>query len=170
MSKASHAQSTSTPNRRSILAGACGIAAAGTLMAAPANASASYSPEFLQWYAMAKTTAAVFEADNEWEGAHPRPSDEEREKAPLPTHYAALQALENVIFGRPVRSWSDVAELGMIALYWSDKDLLPGDRSDDPLQFALGRDPALESEYWAERPGAYLTQAVAKLAMGGVNV
>ena len=48
---------------------------------------------------------------------------------------------------------------------------MPGDDADDPLQFALGRDPDLESEYRGERPGAYLIQAVAKLAMeGGANV
>ena len=38
---------------------------------------------------------------------------------------------------------------------------------DDPLQFALGRDPDLKSEYRGERPGAYPIQAVAKLAMEG---
>jgi hypothetical protein len=76
-------------------------------------------------------------------------------------HYNAMGALEEVILARPVRSWNDVAEIGLVALYWSEKDLLPGDEADDSLEFALGRDPVLESEYQGERPGAFLIQAVA---------
>ena len=47
------------------------------------------------------------------------------------------------------------------------EEAIAGDDVDDPLQFALGRDPDLESEYRGERPGAYPIQAVAKLAMEG---
>lgn len=159
--------------RRAILTRAGGIAAIGALATVPAMASAPYSPEFLQWYAMAKKTPAVHEAFDAWEKAHPDASEEESKKDPISVHWDAMRVIEDSIFARPVRSWSDVAELGMIALYWSQKDLLPGDRSDDPLQFALGRDPDLESEYRGERPSAYLIQAVAKLAMermGGADV
>jgi hypothetical protein len=68
---------------------------------------------------------------------------------------------------RPPRSWTDVAELGLISLYWTDKDALPGD--GDAL-FALNRGPDLNGECRGEIPRAYLIQAVAKLAMGGADV
>jgi hypothetical protein len=122
----------------------------------------------LEWYALAKMTPAVHEADDAWERAHPDASEQERAKAnPILLHWAGMHGLEDVISKQPVRSWADVAELGLISLYWSEKVLLPGDDADDLLQFALGRDPDLESEYLGERPAAYLVQAVAKLALQG---
>lgn len=155
-------------NRRDALGAVGAVAAAGVLAATsvgamplPALAAGTHSPEFLAWYALATRTGEALAASNRWEEECIR-QGKERPSAeyPIGLHWEAMRPLEEVLFARPVRSWTDVAEIGLIALYWSEG----GD------YFDLGRDPETSSEYQGSRPSAYLTQAVAKLAMGGGNV
>jgi hypothetical protein len=75
-----------------------------------------------------------------------------------------------VIFARPVRSWIDVAEIGLIALYWSPKTYVEGEPWDEPASFTLGRDTHLREDIaQGDRPLPLLLQAVAKLALGGAH-
>lgn len=157
--------STPTCSRRSAI---LGTAAAGIAATMPALASPDqYSPEFREWYALARTINQVAAAYNEWERTTPDWIERQSE-SPWNAFNAALEEIERRIHARPVRSWADVAELGMIALFWSTSDKAHSD--EDPAdidQFALGRDPDLECDYQGQRATAYLIQAVAKLAMQG---
>jgi hypothetical protein len=136
MPKASHVTSTPSVDRRSILAGAGGIAAAGALASLPALAaenSAKHSPEFLKWYALATRTGEALAASNTWEVEHIRQGKERPQtEDPISLHWEAMHALEEALFARPVRSWVDVGELAVIAFYWGD-----------------GGEPTSSSERWS---------------------
>jgi len=142
--------------------GAPAAMAAVPTFAAPQRLSA----EFRQWYALAKRLPAVLEAEEAWEKAHPTTNRVADRSSPYCKHNDSLHALEQVILQRPVSSWQDVAEIGMLALYWSDKKSNV-DSNAVHYPFVLGQDPELETEYLGDRPGAYLIQAAAKMAMVG---
>jgi hypothetical protein len=136
------------------------------------SATQPWSPEFREWYALAQTRRAVEEADDAWESEHRvLYSIEDRREAGSPWFAWAdkLCDLETAIYEHPVHSWVGVAELGMIALFWSEKELRPEDAGDDAdvSSFALGRSMDLSELPQGERAPAALIQAVAKLAMGG---
>lgn len=129
----------------------------------------NWSPAFRQWYALAQTEDAVEAAHETWERNHRDVIGfEARREAGCP--YLAftdkLHDFEAAIYERPVRSFTDVAELGMIALFWDAKE----DHDDDPPSgapsFALGRNTNIAELSQGERAQVVLIQAAAKMAMG----
>ena len=148
-------------NRRGLLVG--GATALAASAALPALATQSpYSPEFREWYALAKTTPDIVATVEAWERAHPDADIDLRPDAQL---YDAMSRLEDKIFARQVCSQTDIDELATIALYWTD----------DGDELELGHDIKLQSTSRDERSRAHLIQAAATLAMqrfgmGGDNV
>ena len=74
-----------------------------------------------------------------------------------------MQPLEEAIFARAVRSWVDVGELAVIALYWGDG----GERSE--FGFRSCEEPDLTSDDLKRRTRAHLVHAVLEMAKGGAN-
>jgi hypothetical protein len=129
----------------------------------PALAAQSpYSPEFREWYELAQTTNEVLKAKEVWEQANPHADSNSGPDAQL---YDALKKLENAIFARPVRSQTDVDELAIIALYWTETKTVPGKDLTKLSEFTLGRDGELEGEYREERSRAHLIQGAARLVL-----
>ena len=113
MSKASHAQSTSPVDRRSILAAAGGIAAAGAVAVLPVSAALALpadsrpSPEFLEYRRCKAAWNACFvepyKEDDAWEARVTETSDAvEASIAPF------------IERARAPRSWDDVKEMAEI--------------------------------------------------------
>ena len=112
MSKASYVENTPTPNRRSILAGAGGIAAAGALSVAALAASAGTpifnpSPELLEYRRCKAAWNACFVGD--------RAEDEAWEAAVAKTSGAVEEAIEIFLErAKAPRSWDDVKEIAEV--------------------------------------------------------
>jgi len=151
-------------NRRGLLVGgATALAVSATLPALAAQSQCS--AEFREWYAMAKTWPDVLRSVTPWEHANP---GKDHELSPDARFNEALGKLEDIIFARPVRSQTDIDELAIIALFWSDSD-------EDPSEFLIGNDPGVESPCRDDRAQAHLLQAVAtpamqRLGIGGAHV
>ncbi len=122
---------------------------------------------------LALTLRAVLDEDTSWQKAHPWADDRERDDAPYNAFCESLKPYEGATFARPVKGWNDVAEIAMIALFWTQKESMPGDDHDQPYSFALGRDSERDSDYRDERSRAALIRAAGKIVLeqfGGANV
>jgi hypothetical protein len=148
MSKASHVRSTSSVDRRSILAGAAGIAAAGVLPAAAAEAS----PIGVE------PSALVLEHLRLIRG----PADESDHAAGV--RLGRLVEVDRQILDTPVRSWADVAYRAEVAAYWADEDWI-GDAGDWLFPTFPADHPGMD-----DRSVAGLISAVFEMAKGGANV
>jgi hypothetical protein len=95
------------------------------------------------------------------------PAVKAEQASPFGKFCEALQALQEPIFARPVKPASDVAELALIVLYWTNHTCAEGESQS---HFTLARDPNLTEGDCAERPAAFLIQAAARIAMGTTNV
>jgi hypothetical protein len=108
-----------------------------------------FSADFLAWYALALTHDAAVNADSD---------------GPYDDLCDALRPLEERIYAQPIRGIEDarvVAEIGMIALFWTVNNATGG---NDP--FVLGDDADLTSEFRNRRSAAEVIQAAAKLFLG----
>ena len=116
MSKADSLRSApaSGVNRRGLLRGVGGIAAAGALLALPtATAAAGFSPEFLEYQRRHAAWLAIYaepyEEDDKWHALETKLSN-------------AMWKAINVILKRTPRSWQDVVELAHVVRMelWED--------------------------------------------------
>lgn len=147
MPKASRVPSTSTPNRRSILAAAGGIAAAGAVLALPATAGAhTPSPELLEYRRRKVAWNACFDGSYE--------EDEAWEKRVRQTSDAVEEAIAPFIErSHAPRSWDDVKEMAEIVY---------------TELWYINEDGKLEAHSENEDIETMFLRAA--LAMGGVNV
>lgn len=160
-------------NRRTLLGGAVAVGAA----AGPSNVLAEgFSADFREWYALAKTQNEALRADDDWEAAHPGASGELLQSSPWNRHSAALFEIEARIFERALNGGADVhtvAEVGMIALYWSDKDERSKRRGIyeyDPFELGCDPDTVPGACAQGDRAQFVLIQAAAKLYLiGGLH-
>jgi hypothetical protein len=153
MSKASYVENTPTPNRRSILTGAGGIAAVGALAPmALAPTAAAASPDFHILSANTRELQRLKEAFHETclQDATGDPAALLRQNEIV----AAQDRLNERIYATPVRSWSDVIERAEIANFCNEE-----------VEEALDLPVRTHDRALAE-----LVVAVLTMAKGGANV
>jgi hypothetical protein len=106
-------------------------------------------PEFRQWYAL------MLQYEELLGRAEPS-SDEEADAI-----QDAMNALDQTMRERRPRSFVNIAILGVLSLYWADKE-----RGQSPERvLELGCDCNLDSEYFGERPQGLLIEAVVRMAV-----
>lgn len=130
-----------------------------------------FSADFEEWYALAKTQPEVLRIDEAWSELNAEADDA---ASPFSRHCEALFEIEARIFERVLDGPTDVlavAEIGMIALFWSDKDERSTRVGRDYDPFELGCDPDTVPGAVAsgDRAQFVLIQAAAKLYLGGLH-
>ena len=134
MSKADHVQSTSSVNRRSILAGAAGIAAAGALPTS-GHASSVIEPS-AEFHEVVRTVALI---RARWEQEAETLAAEDVRAAEVAKLEETLHAIETRLASRSATP-SDLLTRAALVLYWSFAwTYSPGARGFDEPATALKR-------------------------------